>query len=147
MLTKIYIIYHFYKVKSFFADIKTMSIRISSSSSISSNKPNIDNEHQNIINKLLAKGIKPTYNKAQDRVLLHEAELKDLKQMISTDNEIIDSTNFLTIKSEEIEKLRLEMKQKKKKQDPADIEQSKIFKDQTGASQLALYRKWQILNN
>ena len=69
MLTKIYIIYHFYKVKSFFADIKTMSIRISSSSSISSNKPNIDNEHQNIINKLLAKGIKPTYNKAQDRVL------------------------------------------------------------------------------
>ena len=67
--------------------------------------------------------------------------------MISTDNEIIDSTNFLTIKSEEIEKLRLEMKQKKKKQDPADIEQSKIFKDQTGASQLALYRKWQILNN
>ncbi len=71
-----------------------------------------DSEHQQIMRKLMAYGVTPTGNKAADKALLHEIELKLAKM------ENCVSSKFLTVTKAEQEKIQEDKKEKRMENNP-----------------------------
>lgn len=72
----------------------------------------IDEEEKKIIRKLRAYGITPTFNKSRDKAKLHEIELREAKK------EDCVSHKFLTVTTNEQEKIQEKKKEKRKEVNP-----------------------------
>lgn len=72
----------------------------------------IDEEEKKIIRKLSAYGITPSFNKAQDKAKLHEIELREAKK------ENCVSNRFLTVTTNEQEKIQEKKKAKRREVNP-----------------------------
>lgn len=72
----------------------------------------VDLEEQRIAKRLLAYGIQPTFNKTTDKAKLHEIELREAKK------ENCVSNKFLTVTTNEQEKIQEKKKEKHKEVNP-----------------------------
>ena len=99
----------------------------------------IDEEHKRIIEKLMALGITPTGNKSTDKAKLREYEMRQLKtELGSKGHGAVNKSNYLTISSEEIDRIRQKLQDKAKEEDPEFIEQKDACENKVGAEQQAL---------
>lgn len=85
----------------------------------------IDYEYMQIIRKLAQYGLKPTGSKSTDRARLREIELRQAEK------ESCVTTKFLTVTTEEQEKIQAKKKEKKAENNP-DIYQNKIGQEALG---------------
>lgn len=85
----------------------------------------IDYEYQEIIRKLALYGLRPSGSKSTDRARLHQIELREAEK------ESCITTKFLTVSTEEQEKIQAKKQEKKDDINP-ELEQNKLGQEILG---------------
>jgi len=103
----------------------------------------IDEEYKRIIEKLLALGIQPSGNKIADKEKLRRYEMQQIQIDIGADGKgYVNKANYLTLSSEEIDRIINDKKLKSNEQDDSKQENNNDSSDNfTGSSQEAILNK------
>ena len=107
----------------------------------------IDEEHRRIMEKLLSLGIQPSGNKAADKAKLRSYEMQQLKIEIGINGKgTVNKANYLTISSNEIEKIINDIKMNSKEEDAEISENNEDIGDNyIGSSQEAVLNKYFLI--
>jgi len=99
----------------------------------------IDEEYKKILEKLMALGITPSGNKSTDKAKLREYEMRQLKAELGSNGRgVVNKANYLTISSEEIDRIRQKLQDKADEEEPEFKEKKEACENKTGAEQQAL---------